>query len=351
MINESDSSIAALKLISEKPNLEDTRKFYNHVINCDYEISSSLKDKLVELNKEIDHLNESEILGINQDVFFASDLKLYNFVDKLGNRTLPLIYTDLYDSCEDTKLFCLGKYGIQSIDLFSISGKKIFKDAWMIDLYEKGLIGITDEDLSKKIYRYNITEESINYVFESDSDFFEPFHFNESNLFYKNGYLSDEFNPTTPFCFDNGKEFSEGLAPVCLNGKWGFINKQSEIVIDCQYGDAYSFENGVAKVFELNPEYRSENGIWVDINSFDFNKRFQSDTSSFSNQFPEFPKKIRKPLPLTQGEFKNIHELIRDYHFFGLGIEIPNYLENSLDLSALGEWINIDKNGNPIKYP
>lgn len=347
MKDKNDLSIVALKLICEKPSLENTREFYNHVINCGYEISNGLKDKLVELNKEIDQLNENEIMDVNQDIFF-SDLKLYNFVNKPGNRILPLIYNDLYDKCEETNLYCLGKYGIQSIDLFSISGKKIYKDAWMIDLYENGLIGITDEDLSKKIYRYNIIEESITYVFESDNAFFEPFHFNESNMFYKNGYLSEDFKPTTPFCFDNGKEFSEGLAPVCLNGKWGFINKQSEIVINCQFGDAYSFDNGVAKVFKLNPDFRTEKGIWIEINSFDFSEKFKTDASSFSNQFPGFPKTIRKPLPIIEGMHKTPFELIIGYHFFDSGLETNNYGENQIDLSTLGKWINIDKNGNQL---
>ena len=48
--------------------------------------------------------------------------------------------------------------------------------------------------------------------------------------------------------------FSEGLAPVKKNGKWGFINTKGDLVIPCEYDFAYSFSNGVALV-ELNNKY------------------------------------------------------------------------------------------------
>ena len=44
--------------------------------------------------------------------------------------------------------------------------------------------------------------------------------------------------------FDRVGHFSEGLAPVLINGKedkWGYINKAGEIVIKPQFDDAKSF--------------------------------------------------------------------------------------------------------------
>ncbi len=49
--------------------------------------------------------------------------------------------------------------------------------------------------------------------------------------------------------FENAKCFSDkGYAAVCQNGKWGFVNADGEIVIDCQFDDAQSFSNGFAAV-------------------------------------------------------------------------------------------------------
>ena len=49
--------------------------------------------------------------------------------------------------------------------------------------------------------------------------------------------------------YDDAKAFSEdGIAPVKLNGKWGFIDSEGELLIDFQYEDANQFQNGLAPV-------------------------------------------------------------------------------------------------------
>lgn len=55
--------------------------------------------------------------------------------------------------------------------------------------------------------------------------------------------------------FDDAKAFrEEGYAAVCKDGKWGFVDKGGELVIDCIYDDARSFSNGFAAV--------CEDGLW-----------------------------------------------------------------------------------------
>lgn len=51
-----------------------------------------------------------------------------------------------------------------------------------------------------------------------------------------------------------GGHFSEGLAPVKLNGKYGYINRKGSVVIDFKYNSADSFKNGLAKVKTQNGE-------------------------------------------------------------------------------------------------
>ena len=43
-------------------------------------------------------------------------------------------------------------------------------------------------------------------------------------------------------------DFEEGLAAVCLNGKWGFIDKTGKEVIPLKYDFAYGFFGGLAQV-------------------------------------------------------------------------------------------------------
>ena len=54
-----------------------------------------------------------------------------------------------------------------------------------------------------------------------------------------------------PARYDRAGNFSEGLASVEINGKWGFIDKSGNMVIPARYYDAWSFSEGLALV-EIN---------------------------------------------------------------------------------------------------
>lgn len=87
--------------------------------------------------------------------------------------------------------------------------------------------------------------------------------------------------------------FSEGLLPVKKNGKWGFINKKSKLVIPYQYNAVGYFKNGLAAVSfsgkgKYEPDITPTNyeGKWGFIDAsgklvipmnFDSRKDFQDD--------------------------------------------------------------------------
>jgi WG containing repeat len=48
--------------------------------------------------------------------------------------------------------------------------------------------------------------------------------------------------------FDWTYSFSEGLAAVRKDGKWGFIDKTGKFVISPQYDEVWSFDNGLCGV-------------------------------------------------------------------------------------------------------
>ena len=57
-----------------------------------------------------------------------------------------------------------------------------------------------------------------------------------------------------PCKYDGSGSFSEGLAQIHLNDKYGFINKSGTKVIPCKYDLVYSFHDGRARV-QLNGKY------------------------------------------------------------------------------------------------
>lgn len=52
--------------------------------------------------------------------------------------------------------------------------------------------------------------------------------------------------------------FSEGLAQVCINGKWGYIDSDGRMAIPAVYDMTEPFRNGLALVVQ--------NGRWCYIN-------------------------------------------------------------------------------------
>ena len=70
----------------------------------------------------------------------------------------------------------------------------------------------------------------------------------------KSGLIDKTGKVVIPIIYDLIGNFSEGLAPVSLNGLYGYINESGETVIPYRFNDAWSFEDGVAVVVQ-NGEY------------------------------------------------------------------------------------------------
>lgn len=134
--------------------------------------------------------------------------------------------------------------------------------------------------------------------------------------------------------YDDVRIFSEGLAAVKQNKKWGYINKQGDLIIPYRFNEAYNFQKGFAfvksdegyaiidkqgkMVKRLNFEYFGgdfseglavieRNGKWgyTDINgnsSLDINandKRTNMPTQNIQSSNVNPPREQMKPSPAT----------------------------------------------------
>ena len=74
--------------------------------------------------------------------------------------------------------------------------------------------------------------------------------------------------------FDGARTFSEGLAAVKKNGKWGYIDTEGKTVIGFQYDAAYSFSEGKALVAKLVDPKDRDDWAYVKLGIIDKNNKY-----------------------------------------------------------------------------
>ncbi len=72
----------------------------------------------------------------------------------------------------------------------------------------------------------------------------------------KYGFIDKAGNEVIPIKYDYARSFEDGISRVELNSKWGFIDKTGREITPIIYDEIYPFENGVAMVILDNVEYK-----------------------------------------------------------------------------------------------
>lgn len=69
------------------------------------------------------------------------------------------------------------------------------------------------------------------------------------------GFISENDEMLTPYIFEEAHDFSEGMAAVCMNEKWGFIDTTGALIVPCIYDDViFDFDNGLALI-EIDDDF------------------------------------------------------------------------------------------------
>ena len=193
----------------------------------------------------------------------------YGFTDTTGKIIAPFIFDEADDFSEglaevgiitptngaDIRSGYIDKSGTYVIPLkYQYENKKIWGYSRQSQFSEgKALV----TSMSKSGYGFGRKEFFINKndesIIESDSyEFCSGFseglavvgkkYFEYIDNFIKGsetkfGYIDTNGNLAIEFRFDEARSFSDGLAAVKLNGKYGFIDNLGEIIIDCIYSD------------------------------------------------------------------------------------------------------------------
>ena len=223
------------------------------VIPCTYESTNPFSEGLamVQLREQCGYINQHGKLvlpckydfagGFHNGIAVVSIKNKYGFIDKAGDMVIKAEYSFASE----------------------------FSDGLAI-VEQKGKFGFID-NTGKVIIPFRYTEvapfkNGVSFVEYNGRDIFidtagneipEP----ENSGFYDGlavdfseekeafGYVNEKLEVVVPHIYQEANDFSEGLAAVCLKGKWGFIDTTGKLVVPCVYGDAtFDFEDGLALV-------------------------------------------------------------------------------------------------------
>ena len=167
-------------------------------------------------------------------------------------------------------------------------------------------------------------------------DFSEGLAWVEVNEKY--GFIDKSGKVVIPIKYDDAWDFSEGLAKVELNGKWGFIDKTDKAVIPIKYDYAWSFSEGLARVERLN-------GKWGFIDKTD--KVVIPIKYDYAGSFSEGLAKVK--LNWKYGFIDKSGKVIIPIKYD----DAWAFSEGLAKVKLNGKWGFIDKTGKvviPIKY-
>lgn len=124
----------------------------------------------------------------------------------------------------------------------------LFGVVWSVRVQAQGFTVARDEATGKYGYKANG-------IWIIDPEYDRAEAFSESMAVVrkdgKYGYIDVSGRLVIPVKYQDAGSFSAGLAPVCLYGKYGYVDKSGEMVVPFKYSYAFPFSEGLAAV-ELN---------------------------------------------------------------------------------------------------
>jgi len=325
------------------------RRFTELCLHSDYGIADNIRIQLEEIQLPIHELDDLQLFELNDLSYKGA--RLINFSTGQGFNKLPWKYTRIEKS---TELCFLAEYHDNALKLFDDSigqelNEEVFHEVLRINgtFFEANSSGYGDDN---HIWRFNKDTCKIIYVRQSakTSNHFESYPSSYALIdggnkyFYHTGWFNFKNELLSPLCFTSGGPFTEGLAPVCLNGKWGFVDEQFNLVIPAIYGHVHAFQSGYSKVFLLDKEFSGEQGEWVELPIHeDLGEKFvlHKTSGALLRKFKGYPKKVKLPFRVLCDKAWQKNRI--DLNYFG------SSEGDGLD-RRLGRYILIDKAGKVV---
>ena len=192
----------------------------------------------------IQNVSNIEIVGGTYgdicSIYDGTSWGIYNFYGEL-----------LYGGYSNISSFGNGVIAVEKNskwNLLDIEGNLLIEENYdSIKSDEKGIVYINERLFVEKDQKYylidnkgkNIVEDSFD-----DAKIFNGEGYAAVKIGSKWGFINKDGEVVIEPMYEDARSFSNGYAAVLKNGKWGFINSQNELAIDYQFQDAKDFNEG-----------------------------------------------------------------------------------------------------------
>ena len=182
----------------------------------------------------------------------STDHVLYGLIDSTGKQVLPCIY----DGMENLSSGVTYAYNDKLKGFINSKGKIVLRPIDKYDTY-----GVFSEGMCKVGESYE--------KYDSDMDV--------TMLLERCGFIDRTGKTVIRPYYDETLYFTDGLCAVKKDGKWGYVNKQGEVIVSLSYKYVHPFNEGTAAVMKENDKY-----ILIDKNGKQILPNEYEEAHSFS---------------------------------------------------------------------
>ena len=169
----------------------------------------------------------------------------WGFINRDGKMIVPFQYDDVLSFSEGLAAVC---YGFREWGYINKEGETVipirYKEA---ESFSEGLAAVCNQYGEREyINTKGETVLNLGKLYRAGS-----FHDGMALIARKEecyGFINKSGEEIISCQYEETDNFHEGLARVCIGGKWGYVNKSGEIVIPCRYDAAQNFSEGLAVV-------------------------------------------------------------------------------------------------------
>ena len=248
LIDTLGHKVVAVEGNNKRVTFSEGMSFITDCENGTTYLSNNGKKILLPPNSPFQHKDFSEgvaaIENYSDEYGYKSRGK-WGFINKDGKMVVPFQYDDVLSFSEGLAAVC---YGFREWGYINKKSEIVipirYKEA---ESFSEGLAAVCNQ-YGEREYINTKGETALNLgkLYRAGS-----FHDGMALIARKEecyGFINKSGEEIISCQYTDADNFHEGLARVCIGGKWGYVNKSGEIVIPCRYDAAQNFSEGLAVV-------------------------------------------------------------------------------------------------------